>query len=234
MPDRAVIWDIDGTIISSSLERRFLVYLKQREVLTDQQIARHFSVLLWRGRLPHWHLVKACYLRGLRVDEAEKLMTDFIYQEVLPLVHPSVPAAIGEFADLGCRQLLLSGTLQPLAELLAVQLGIAEVIAASPAVEGDCYTGELTAPVARGRLKVKVAADWLDHVGCTWPYTLAVADHWGDRFLLDKAGEAVVVQPQGRLLRLARRRGWRIISHPDSENAFTLLPDLIKGDHESS
>jgi phosphoserine phosphatase len=40
---------------------------------------------------------------------------------------------------------------------------------------------------------------------------VAYADNWSDRSLLEQVGRAVVVHPHGRLLRLARVRGWDIV-----------------------
>ena len=40
---------------------------------------------------------------------------------------------------------------------------------------------------------------------------IAYADNWSDRSLLEQVGRAVVVHPRGRLLRLARARGWNIV-----------------------
>lgn len=227
MLDRAVIWDIDGTIISSSLERRFLAYLRERGIVSERELAGRFSQLLWRWRLPRWHLVKACYLRSMKVNDAELVMQKFFESEVKPAIRGSAAKVIVGTGRLGYKQLLLSGTLQPLADLLGTHLGVSEIIAAVPVVSGDNYTGELTAPVARGKLKVAIADRWLEQQGLSWRQALAVADHWGDRYLLEKAASAVVVQPTGKLRRLAQRRGWDVISDPEAEAAFLILADLI-------
>ena len=38
--------------------------------------------------------------------------------------------------------------------------------------------------------------------------SVAYADNWSDRALLERVGRAVVVHPHGKLQRLAAARGW--------------------------
>jgi phosphoserine phosphatase len=40
--------------------------------------------------------------------------------------------------------------------------------------------------------------------------TVAYADNWSDRALLERAGTGVVVHPRGKLYRLAQIRGWHV------------------------
>ncbi|MHB9146452.1 MAG: HAD family hydrolase [Symbiobacteriia bacterium] len=81
------------------------------------------------------------------------------------------------------------------------------------AVENDCYTGRLAGPPCHGRHKVEsveaLASDW----GATveWSSSYAYSDGWPDLPVLEKAGHAVAVDPDPRLMHVARERGWRVL-----------------------
>ena len=56
-------------------------------------------------------------------------------------------------------------------------------------------------------LKAYARAVGVDPRDC-WAYS----DHWSDKHMLEAVGHAVAVNPRGRLLSMARRRGWEILT----------------------
>jgi HAD superfamily phosphoserine phosphatase-like hydrolase len=228
MPDCVVIWDIDGTIISESLERRLLAFLRRKKLVSDKQLSANAWRLLWQWPPPAWYRLKLAYLRGVDVRTANDWMQQCWLAEIKPHLWPGAVAAIAELKSSGVRQVLLSGTIRPLAELLAAHLGIEELIAAEPEVDNGTYTGRLLAPVASGERKQAVAESWLSENNLVWQHAVAVGNHWGDRFLLQQARRAAVVKPDQQLRRQAEQSGWFVIDRPESPPAFQPLLDAVR------
>lgn len=214
MPDQVVIWDIDGTLITSSLERRFLDHLVKHGYASPSHLFRSF----WRLMLdwpPQYHKIKAFYIRGLSVDLIREQIDLCWNESILPDISSVAVNAVYELRDLGAKQLLLSGTLRPLAEKMAEHLGIVDVIASDLEVRDGMYTGRLLAPHPKNIRKMQYADKWLTSRGLQWDCTISIADHWGDRFLLSRANKAIVVNPKQQLRKMAKRKGWLILDGQD-------------------
>jgi hypothetical protein len=95
---------------------------------------------------------------------------------------------------------------QPIAETL----GIEEVMSTRFEVDGGHFTGRLIGPACVGVGKVHWAEDLgarrqVD-LGQSWFYT----DSYTDMPMLERVGHRVVVNPDPRLKRIAKRRGWPV------------------------
>ena len=66
-------------------------------------------------------------------------------------------------------------------------------------------------PACYGEGKRYWAEEWARSRNVRMEDTVAYADNWSDRALLELVGRAVVVHPRGRLLRLARAKNWDIV-----------------------
>ena len=66
-------------------------------------------------------------------------------------------------------------------------------------------------PACYGDGKRYWAEEWAASHQIKMDDAVAYADNWSDRSLLERVGRAVVVHPRGRLLRLAKARGWDIV-----------------------
>jgi len=209
-----ILWDIDGTIVHSSQERLFFAYLRREghtSFLRSALSMVRLALPVWR-----WYRMKLSYLRGRTVDEVAGWVEVCFDQHIRPALIPEAVAAITALKAAGVRQVLLSGAPMPLAEKTAGYLGLDDVVAGVPEIADRCYTGRMMGPYPLGHQKVVHAAEWLARHGFSWEETVAVADHYKDRFLLAKVRHAIVVGGNKRLHRLARSRGWPIVPWGDA------------------
>lgn len=222
-----MIIDIDGTLIPKSLERWFLKYLLQNHHTTRLRIAKNLLILLLKKPISKWFEFKVMYLRGF----SEGVVHDWIrrcWQEyVKPKLFTGVAAMVRRFQEEGAHVVLLSGTLRQLAEPLSHYLQIDEIICAEPGVREGAYTGRLLLPHARGRNKVAYAEKILRRYQCEWSEVCVIADHWADRFLLERARHAVVVQPRGKIRDYALRRGWFVIDNAQNSAGIAAVSRKI-------
>ncbi|MBD3402287.1 HAD-IB family phosphatase [candidate division GN15 bacterium] len=218
-----ILWDIDGTILPSSLERHFFAYLRKHHssvsLLTTAGAMFRNSLVQWP---PSWYRMKLAYLRGLTVDDVE-YRVDRCWEEVIqPTIFPSAVAAIHRLRKKGSRQVLLTGAPRMLAERVAAYLDLADLIAAEPEIDNGAFTGGVAAPHPRGQRKVEYAEQWLRLHGLSWDNTMALGNHYDDRFLLERVTHPVAVNPDRRLTNLARENGWPVVD-PSRPDAFVDL-----------
>jgi phosphoserine phosphatase len=227
----AVIWDIDGTLLPGSLERHLMAYMRRLPKGRSALLKAPWNLLRLSlsPQLPRWHYLKLAYWRNMQTEEMDSWIVGCLQVNVTPLMYAGPAAAIRKLHRSGTRQVFLSGTPRPLAQALAARLGVDEIIAASPQIKQHRYTGRLAEPHPRGRHKVLAAEKWLKTNGLTWDRIAAVADHWDDRFLLDRAGVPVVIGHDSRLITHARKNRWLVVRNPEETEALEPLVSLLTG-----
>ena len=106
---------------------------------------------------------------------------------------------------------IVTGATPYAAKPLARRLGIEHVVASE--LETDAhgvFTGRFVSPLCMGEGKVERAKRFADARG----FSLAEATFYSDSFtdlpLLEIVKEPVIVNPDPRLARVAKKRGWRI------------------------
>jgi len=210
---RLVICDLDGTLISASSELVFVLGLLRRGVLSWRVLCSFFmhylkhpvrTVTEGRG----WN---RGYFRGLPVS----VMMDEVHEDVphlLTKVRPEVLQLLEERKAQGAAVCLLSASISPIVQAMAGALGFDCSRGSIPAVRNGRCTGNLVGQRPWGRAKVAPAIALMDHFRVKPEETMALGDSWSDRFVMNVCGEAMAVDPGGRLARLAAERGWGILA----------------------
>ena len=225
MPERVVVWDIDRTIVRSSLERHFLAHLRHR--VSDYSLVRtlwNVLALSLRVPLPAWYEVKLAYLKGFSVEQVDDWFAECFDVDIKPAIYAGASTAIRKLQIENVRQVLLSGTPQPFAQRFGKHFGLTDIIAAEPEVVGSRYSGRLRRHHPHGLFKALELEKWLKLHGYGWDQVTALADHYDDRFLLERAAVAIAVNPSPQLKQEAEQAGWAIV--PDASAPASILPFL--------
>jgi HAD superfamily hydrolase (TIGR01490 family) len=145
----------------------------------------------------------------LERDLAERCR-GWVEKDVLPLVVPGARGQIEKHRAEGHVLAILSTSPCYVTEPIAEKLGIEEVISTRFEVTGGQFTGRLIGPACVGKGKVHWAEDLVARrqvdLAQSWFYT----DSYTDMPMLERVGNRVVVNPDPRLRRTARRRGWPV------------------------
>jgi len=125
------VFDIDGTLVAGpSTEKRFFLWLLRRGRLGPLRLLAFLLFnLRWLGRYGR-HVAKKnkAYLRGMHATTLEREARAFVASEVEPALYPPAVARLRRHRAAGDAVVLLSGTLQPIAEELARLLEADEAI----------------------------------------------------------------------------------------------------------
>jgi len=216
-------FDIDGTLLPvPSLEWRFTGYLLERNEISSEQVGHwlaHFAGTFWRNLHGAIDGNKR-YLSGISealVNDWEKsLAPGFFRGDSLPFFEEALQRIAWHGAQ-GHRVFLVSGTLAPLARVLARGLAAhastdievsateLEVTPRSPRV----WSGHIVGEHMSGGAKLRAAKMLAARYGIDVMRSYAYGDSSSDLQLLEGVGNALAVNPTHGLARVARKRGWQ-------------------------
>ncbi|MGD0428377.1 MAG: HAD family phosphatase [Candidatus Acidiferrales bacterium] len=216
-------FDIDGTLLPApSLEWRFIGYLLERNEISSGHRVRwlaRFATTFWHD--PHGAtLGNKLFLRRLSetlVNDWEKSLTPVSSRvDSLPFFDEALRRIAWHRAQ-GHRVFLVSGTLAPLARVLA--RGLAACISADIEVCGTelavvpgserVWSGEIAGEHVSGGAKLRAVQVIAGRYGLDLARSYAYGDSAADLQMLDAVGHSIAVNPARRLAREARKRGWQ-------------------------
>jgi HAD superfamily hydrolase (TIGR01490 family) len=230
----AAFFDLDGTLCAGpSIERRFVRFLIRNNKIG---ITAGFR---WLAHFARGILSGSEHLLDANKAALAQISTSAVAEWVDSLGATSEPVEF--FAD-GIRALekhhaaghpifIITGTLAPLAQVVAARLPVAARIAATEleirwrgcgpgTTQEAVWTGSIAGELVSGSAKVKVMERLALQCGLDLELSYAYGDSVRDIPMLERVGHAIAVNPTARLARRARLRGWPI-RHWDGRTART-------------
>jgi HAD superfamily hydrolase (TIGR01490 family) len=207
-------FDVDRTLVSCNTGRLFLQDLRRRGEIS---LFRALRALFWMAKyhlslidLQHVATSLAAQMEGWVERDFAERCRGWVEAEVLPLVLPGAHGQIEKHRAEGHVIAILSTSPTYVTAPIAEALGIEEVISTRFEVVGGQFTGKLVGPACVGKGKVY----WAEDLGVrrevdlaqSWFYT----DSYTDMPMLERVGNQVIVNPDPRLRRTAKRRGWPV------------------------
>jgi HAD superfamily hydrolase (TIGR01490 family) len=208
--------DIDGTILGinsgvawarhlrSTGRLGFLGILRTARWLVEYRLGRLDYEAMAERELSDWI--------GADADALAAEVAGWYRREVRGAVRPAARHAIERHRARGDVVALLTSGTRWLAEPLAADLGLADVICTEVEVAAGRLTGRIVAPACYGPGKVARARTFLEARHAVAAEAWCYADSRTDIPVLSFVGHPVAVTPDAGLLREARRRGWPVES----------------------
>ncbi len=209
----AAFFDLDNTILSTSSGRLWIRYLRQTRRLSRRQEAAIWGWvgLYALGLLDFPHLMARVMAGATGQDEAETwaLCRRWFDELVLGYVAEGARAAIDRHRAEGHHVAIVTASTPYAAGPVAAHLGLGSAyLATRLEVRAGRFTGRLIEPACHGAGKVY----WVDRYASEHDIDLASSffytDSINDLPLLEHVGHPVAVNPDRKLARLARQRGW--------------------------
>jgi HAD superfamily hydrolase (TIGR01490 family) len=207
-------FDLDRTLVACNTGRLFLKDLRRRGEIS---VGRGLRALGWLARY-HLSLLdiesvtqKILFgMRGWSEKDFEERCSRLVEDDVLPLLLPAALRTIEKHRKDGHVLAILSTAPTYMTRPIARTLGIDEVLSTQLEVDGGLFTGRVISPACFGAGKVH----WAEAMGrrrnldlsASWFYT----DSYSDLPMLERVGHQVIVNPDPRLRRAARQRGWTV------------------------
>lgn len=211
----AAIFDVDGTLIDSNVVSYF-AWLKMR---TLPRAVRPFWLAGFLAKAPYyWGLDKVSRVhfnrrfyrnyKGWETERAKQLGHESFAGFSLDRMHPEALAQLRLHKEAGHKVILLSGALDFLLEPMRDLVD--DVVSAKLAEEDGVYTGELAGMPVAGDARARMLASYARRNDIDLEKSYAYADSISDFPMLEAVGNPVAVNPDGRLEKAARERGWHI------------------------
>lgn len=228
---RLVLFDLDGTLVTAASERRFAWFLfRRRRIGPRQWLAYVWFTLRWA---PHFGRdvgkKNKAYLSGLEHETVAALAREFVASDLSTRLYTPCVLRLRRHQQAGDRIVLLSGTLDVIAQPLAAHLAIERVVATTCSRRGDRFTAAPPEQHPFGQEKRLLAERLCREYLTGLEDTVAYADSAHDLPLLEAVGRPVAVRPDPGLARVARDRGWEIIDGKPGPASDNPLPDSNPG-----
>lgn len=149
-------------------------------------------------------------LRGKRERDVLDRTLEFWDEEVRPTLRPGARAAVQRHKEAGELTFLLTSSTNYMSAPIADELKVDGFLANRFVVEDGVFTGAAHEPVCYGRGKVAHALGCAGKLNIELRECAFYTDSASDLPMLEAVGRPVVVDPDPRLRRIARKRGWPV------------------------
>ena len=212
---RLHVFDVDFTIVRCSTVRAF-IFRGLREGLIGPSIGIYAPLLFLRYGLksssPGKDERAYPFLKGVPRIELEALALSLFEDILRPKIDPTVARRIEAILRTGGKAIIASSSFGTIIEPLARHLGISEIVASELEFRDGATTGRVSGEPAFGEGKRRRVLAYLRTIGVAPGECSFYSDSHHDLPLLREAGEAVAVNPDARLRRVAQERGWEILA----------------------
>jgi len=206
---------MDWTLLREETASKYIRYQREIGEASSLDLAR----VLWWVLLYTFNLIDApkvatralAGLDGCWETVLASRCDDWMRRDVLHSICDDGRRAVQYHHAQGDFVALATGATVYSARPLARELGIEHMVATELEVVDGKLTGRVRPPLSYGRGKLQKASNLLEAHGLSLANATFYSDSITDRPLLEAVEEAVAVNPDPGLLRLARTKGWRIV-----------------------
>ncbi len=212
---RAAFFDLDRTLVRVDTPRLYTRYRRKKgEATWRDSLQVAWWVLQYTAGIIDAPRVAKKALAAFAGKEESWLIKscdEWFPQYVLPEIQARGREIVKERHEAGDLVAIVTAATRYVARPVARELGIEHVICSELEVdESGRFTGQVIEPMCYGEGKITRARGLLEQHGIGFDKVTFFSDSITDLPLLSKVEVPVAVNPDRRLLRAARARGWQV------------------------
>jgi HAD superfamily hydrolase (TIGR01490 family) len=150
-------------------------------------------------------------IAGHTEDELESIAAEVFERDIESRLWPETVSLAREHIAKGHQVWLISATPQVVGRVIAERLGLTGALGTLFQSKDGVFTGGFDGPVLHGEHKAVAAAEFTTRIGAKLADCWAYSDSRNDIPLLTLVGHRIVVNPDSRLAKHAKRLGWPIM-----------------------
>jgi len=222
--NKIALFDFDGTLVSGHL---WLGLMKHHLEAKENLLPTFWFLISHMALAPFWkmHFIStekyyqswgkdmAKLIKGIEVDRAKEIFNWLSDKYLLPTLKENVFEKLKKHQKDGCLTILTSGSFQELLQIIARRLGIDFAIGTELEIVENKFSGKIIHPFCFGRGKAERVKSFLSKNGLkvNLKDSFAYSDSFFDLPILEMVGNPVAVEPDKKLLEVAKNKGWQII-----------------------
>ncbi len=221
---KIAFFDLDGTLVSAHL---WIGLIKHHFREKEKIFSALWFVISHMALIPFWkiHLIStkeyykswardmADLIKGMDIDKVKEIFNWLSDEYLLPTLKKNVFERLKKHQEEGFMTVLISGSFLELLEIIASRLNIDFAVGTELEIVGDKYSGGIIPPLCFGEGKVEKIKEFLSqrNLQINFGESFAYSDSFFDLPLLGLVGNPVVVEPDEKLLGIAKQNHWQII-----------------------
>lgn len=150
-------------------------------------------------------------LKGMPIRELSEMAEDAFRRKIKPIIFREAEQLLQKESEKGRKAVLATSAPETVVRPLADYLEVSDVIASRFEVKDGLLTGAFVGEPAFGPGKERQVSLFATERSVKLSCCSFYSDSHYDLPLLEKVEEAIAVNPDHRLTKTARRRGWRIL-----------------------
>ena len=216
-PSVAAFFDVDGTIVNTTVVHYYAYFVTQDR-------SRLGRGLFWAAFTPQllslfildkisrsaFNRVFYRRYRGMEASRLRTLAEELLEEELKPRLFSDAVARIEQHQAQGERVVFVTGSLDFIVAPLARMLGVKDVIAVRMSEANGLLTGELAGLPIGNEEKARRVRTFAEAQEIDLAESFAYGDSRADLPMLRCVGHPVVVNPRGKLRRVAEDSGWEV------------------------
>jgi HAD superfamily hydrolase (TIGR01490 family) len=217
----AAFFDLDKTIISRSSTLAFVPSFYRYGLISRVQAVRGaVAQLVFRmGGADHQQMerikaevTRVC--RGWSAERVTEIVTAHLTDTIAPIVYAEARLLLDSHREAGRDVFIVSTAGQEMVGPIGVLLGASGIIATRMRLADGCYSGEVEF-YAYGEAKATRMRELATERGYNLAECFAYSDSATDLPMLETVGHPHAVNPDRELRRVARERGWPVLTFAD-------------------
>lgn len=221
---KIALFDLDGTLVDAHLWLGMVKHhLKTKENLFSvfRYLTSHMALApFWKMHListekyyQSWGKDLAKLIKGIKLERGKEIFNWLTDEYLLPVLKKNVLERLKKHQEEGLLTILISGSFQDLVDVVANRLNIDFAIGTELEVVKDKFSGKIIPPLCLGKGKAEKIGNFLSEkkLKINFKESFAYSDSIFDLPMLELVGNPVVVEPDKKLLEIAKDKGWQII-----------------------
>jgi HAD superfamily hydrolase (TIGR01490 family) len=230
-------FDVDNTIMRGASIYYFARGLASRKMVSPRDIA----LMLWgqvsfvlRGSESSDHIdavreAALAFVAGTSVSDMTRLGEEIYQDAIASRIWEGARELTRHYLEAGQRVWLVTATPIELAQIIARHLGLTGALGTVAETSGGVYTGRLVGGLLHGEAKAEAIRGLAEREGLDLTRCAAYSDSKNDLPMLSLVGHPNVVNPDPRLRKEARRRGWPVYDFRDGRRETMIALPVAAG-----
>lgn len=213
-PRVAAFFDVDCTLLDINSGRAWFRYQRARGAIgLKTSLQSVLWLAMYRMSVLDYDAVTRKVLapyEGVSLEEVHDEVARWYAAHIRQHLCREGRAAVERHRARGDVLVLLTSGSRFLNEAVAADLDVPHLLCTEVEAANGRLTGDYRRPACYGAGKVHWAEDFARTQGISLAHSHFYSDSFSDRPMLERVGHAHVINPDPRLRRYARRRGWPI------------------------